>query len=440
MSLLKKGLSDSKYYLIANLGNKALAFLIIPILARSVGVKEFANYDLFLVISTFLNILIVLGTDSGIVILLAESREDNNKLSFLYVMTLIISLSILLFISLIGSIIFLYKDELFLLKKEIWVYIALYVGFNVINYHTFNFLRWREKAKEASFITLFAYVCGMLIGVLFLYFNNRVEAYLNGLVIGVGIGATLALLIAREYIANFKIIKESKATLKELFILSIPFIPNYLGNSLMQMADRFVILALFTKYELGIYAVITKLAMIPQIIIGTLIGGFLPVMYNNYKNRDGQKLIKRFFHTYIIFIPLAFVIAYLLKDFAVDIFAGSKYINYSYLLPIALISILFVRSSQANGFGYSIKRKTHYIMYITFFTVLINYILSYIFGYYIGLEGVLLGTLFAGIVKTYLYTFYSEKLYSFNYSFKLIAISSFVTFILVVFTSKGVLV
>ena len=48
MSLIKKGLSDSRYYLIANIGNKLLAFLIIPILAKSVSVEEFATYDLFL--------------------------------------------------------------------------------------------------------------------------------------------------------------------------------------------------------------------------------------------------------------------------------------------------------------------------------------------------------------------------------------------------------
>ena len=70
--LLKKGLSDSGYYTLANIGSKALGLLIIPILARSVSVEEFANYDLFLIISAFLQIFVILGIDSGIAILMEE--------------------------------------------------------------------------------------------------------------------------------------------------------------------------------------------------------------------------------------------------------------------------------------------------------------------------------------------------------------------------------
>ena len=106
---------------------------------------------------------------------------------------------------------------------------------------------------------------------------------------------------------------------------------------------------------------------------------------------------------------------------------------------MALVSILFVQSAQANGFGYAIKRKTHYIMYITFFAVLINYIFSFLLGYWIGLEGIILGTLIAGILKTYFHTLYSERLYRFDYNFKVIVVISILSFVLVIFSGKGVL-
>jgi len=437
MNLIKKGLSDSGYYLIANIGNKALAFLVIPILAKTVGVEAFATYDLFLVISGFFHILVILGIDSGIAILLAESKDDEERLSFFYLSTLLISLSIILLTSLILSFIFLYIDELFFLKREIWTYIGFYVLFMMINYHTFNFLRWRERAKEASFVSLFSYIMGMSVGLYFLYTEKRIEAYLQGLVIGLFLGTLLSLYISRTYILNFKILNNSKELLKELFRLSLPFVPNYLGHNLMQMADRVVILLLFGKYELGLYAVITKLAMIPQIIMGTATGGFLPVMFRNYDTPEGKVLIKNFFHLYLLLIPIAFFIAYLIADWAVVLFGGVDYLEVAYLFPMALVSILFVQSSQANGFGYTIKRKTHYIMYITFFAVALNYIFSLFFGYLIGLEGIILGTLLAGIVKTYIYTLYSEKLYAFDYSFKLMMWVTLSCLLLVILTGKG---
>jgi len=438
MSLLKKGFGDSFYYLIANIGYKVLAFLIIPILAKSVSVEEFATYDLFLVISSFIDIIIVLGVDSGIAILLAEADEDRERLSFYYLSTLIISTIMLIIIAVILSIIFLFRDNLFLLSSKVWVYIVFYVFFNMITYHTFNFLRWRAKAKSASFITLFSYIAGMLTGLLFLYFHKDIDSYLKGLVVGLSVGAIVSLYISREYIFGFKLLKNYKELLKELFKISLPYVPNYLGNTLMQMADRVVILMLFSKYELGLYAIVIKLAMIPQVLIGTTVGGFTPVMLKNYKNKDGAALIKNFYHIYLLVIPALFIVAYFLSNFAIDIFAGKEYLQAAYLLPIAIASILFVQSTEANGFGYVINRKTHYIMYITFLTVALNYILSLIFGYFIGLAGVILGTLVAGIIRTYTFTYYSEKLYKFDYNFKLIIAVSILVILLSLIVIKGI--
>ena len=438
MSLVKKGLSDSRYYLIANIGNKALAFLIIPILAKTVGVEQFAIYDIFLIVSGIINIIIILGIDSGISILLAESKNDDIVLSFFYVSTLLISTSILFIVSVILMLIFNYTDKLFLLNGEIWSYVVLYELFTIISYHTFNFLRWRERAKEASFVTLFSYMLGMLVGLYFLYMvESTIESYLRGLVIGLFLGSIISLYISRAYIFKFKIIENAKALLKELFALSLPFVPSYLSNSFVQMADRVVILALFGQHELGLYALISKLANIPQILLGTVTGGFMPVMLGNYSTSKGQHLIKNFFHTYLLLIPIAFLIAYPLSDTAVELFAGSEYAEGSYLLPMMLVSILFINSTQANGFGYLIERKTHYIVYISFLAVAVNYMASFIFGYYLGLWGVILGTVVTGIFITYLYTYYSEKLYRFNYSFSLITVITILSLILVIFSAKG---
>ena len=186
----------------------------------------------------------------------------------------------------------------------------------------------------------------------------------------------------------------------------------------MQMVDRAVILILFGKYDLGLYAVIMRLSAIPQFIAGTIISGFMPVMYNNYKTKDGIRLIKTFFNTYFISIPLITLLTYLIYMPTVEIFAGKQYLNIAYLFPMALASILYLNGIRVSGFGYTIKRKTYYIIYITFISVAFNFIISLILGYYLNLAGVILGTLIAGILRTYIHTKISEKLYSFNYNFR----------------------
>ncbi len=435
--LLIKGLNDSRYYMVANIGSKALGFLVIPILTRSVSVEDFANYDLFLIISSFIQVLVTLGIDSGIAILMAESKDDNQKLSFYYVSTLLISILLLISLMIIFNIGFLFFDELFLLKQEFWILIGLYVLFSIITYHTFNFLRWQTKAKQAAFLNFFTYIGGAIIGLVILYFQKEVISYIYGLIIGSFLGSLVALYISREYIKCFRILNNSKELLKELFKLSLPFVPNYIGNNLIQMIDRLIILMLFGKYELGLYAVIMRLAQIPQFIATTITGGFLPVMYNNYKSENGVKLIRNFFNLYITMIPVLFIIVYFLSDWAVLMFGGKDYILFAHLLPIALVSILFVNGTQGGGFGYSIARKTHLIMYITFFSIFINFLLSFLFGWWIGLIGIFLGTLVSGIVRVYLHIFYSEKLYFFGYNLRYMIFISMIVLIMSYFSYLG---
>ncbi|QIW09666.1 oligosaccharide flippase family protein [Francisella sp. LA112445] len=435
--LLKKGLSDSKYYMIANLGSKALGFLVIPLLARNVSIEDFANYDLFLVISGFIQILVTLGIDSGIAILMAESKNDFLRLSFYYVSTLIISILFLLVLMLGVNSVFFFSDKFFSLNQQMWLLIGIYVLFCIITYHTFNFLRWQTKARSAAFLNLFTYISGAVIGVILLFFKKEVTSYIYGLIIGGFLGSLIALIISKEYIRAFKILDNSKVLLKDLFKLSLPFVPNYIGNNLMQMSDRVVILMFFGKYELGLYAALMRFAQIPQFILTTITGGFLPVMYNNYTSEKGVRLIRSLFHSYISLIPLLFLSCYFLSDYLILIFTGKKYLLSAYLLPIAVTSVLFVNGTQCGGFGFTVKRKTHIIAYVTFLSLIINFILSVILGLKIGLAGVILGTLVAGIIRTYIHMKYSEKLHHFGYSFKYLLFISILVLMLSYFSILG---
>lgn len=436
--MLKKALSDSHYYMIANIGSKALGFLVIPILAKTISIEEFATYDLFLVIAAFLQILVTLGIDSGIAILMAEAQDDNDKLAFYYVSTLLISVAFTLLLTLLLNSYFLFFDELFLLSQTYWLMIGAYVLFSVVSYHTFNFLRWRAEAKKAALINLFSYIIGISCGLALLYFEQSVLSYLYGLLIGGFFGSIMALFMSKDLIKRFKPRSDSKVLLQELFHLSLPFIPNYLGNSLMQIVDRTVILILFGKQELGLFAVIMRLAQIPQFLSSTITGGFLPVMYNNYKTERGKKLIKDFFHAYILIIPISFLLVYLLSDWLIEIFAGHNYMTIAYLLPIAVASTLYLNATQATGFGFSIARKTRYIMYFTFASVIVNFFLSLTFGFFAGLMGIVAGTLGAGIFRIYFLIKYSEKLYPFDYNMRYFWLIAILTIILSLISSIGV--
>jgi O-antigen/teichoic acid export membrane protein len=418
---LRQGLSDSKYYALANIGTKFITLFITPFIARIFSVEEFAVFDIFFMVNNFLILFLILGIDSGIAILISESKSDGDKLSFLYIISLISSFTLLLFIGIIFYFLFYFYDNIFLLNYNIWIMVFSYAGFKIINATTFNILRWMNRAKIAALINFVSASVGTILGFIFVYFGSTtVETYLLGVVMGVGIGSLFSLYISKELIFNFKIIDNSKAIIIDLFRLSLPFVPNSLGNVLMQMADRLVIVTFLGVTELGYYAILLRVVNIPVMIVRMITSGFLPVMFKNYSTQDGAAFIKKVFHIYFWGILFAIILIFLVKEEIIWLIAGDKYLNAAYLLPLSMASALIISSTGISGFGYSIKRKTEQIMYITFFTLFINFIISILFGLIFGLVGVIIGTLIAGVVRVLLYVYYSEKLYSFDYNYRFI--------------------
>lgn len=409
-------MKDSNYYLIEKLGSRGLAFIIIPIISRLLGVEAFADYDLFVYSCTLLGIFTILGIDSGIVILLSEYKEDIKILSFYYVFSLCLSTLLSLVIGSSFTIVSYLNGPIFIINYPIWFLITFFLIFSGITYQTFNFLRWRERAKDAAIISLLGYVLGILIGITLLYYFQSLLSYLLGLVLGQFISAIYSLFIAKSLIFNFIILENSFDKIKELLFLSIPFAVNYIGNTAIQFTDRFVILLMFGKFELGIFALVMKLSMIPQVLFNTLISGFLPVMYNNYKTNSGITLIRRFFHIYLLSIPILFIITYIFSDKILLFFGGEKYTEGGGLLAISLVSILLVNSPQLNSMSYTIARKTKYITYVTFISVFVNLFLSLVLCQKYGLLGVIYGTMLGGVFRTCLHSYFSEKIYSFQYS------------------------
>lgn len=431
MNLLKKSLNDTFFYSLATAGSKLASFLIIPFLNSLLSVEKFGEYDLFLISSSFLIIIIGFGIDSGLAIIVAENKNNKNLLGFLFTKSLIISLIFLLFIGIFSFFISVYFN---LYSPTIVLLLFLYVMFTYINYATFNFIRWVGNAKLASLINFLSSVLGIVIGVCFLYFFSRVIVNLFlGLVIGSFLGSLISIFIVKKYLV-FKNINNGNSKVIELFKLSIPFVPVYLSNYFSAFADRFIIITLIGDiYFIGLYALLHRISQLGSFIITLISKGFLPVMYKNYNNFEGKQFNKKVFDLFIIFLIPVFIFILFTKNIFIDILGGNnslEYLKYSFLLPSIFLSNIIFNGMALNGLGFTIKRKTIYITYISFFSLLINIAVCFLLVPVYGFSIIISSTLFSAIISASLYTIISEKLYKFNYNLKNMYLIYFFLFII----------
>lgn len=417
-ALFKKALLDTNYYFLAQAGSKLLGLLIIPFLVRILSIEEFAHYDIFLMLASIITTLTVLGVDSGISIMIADHKENTKLINYLFSFSLAFSVSSVLLLWGISIFVFPYIDKL----KEIVEYINflfLYVLFNLISYQVFNFIRWMGKANVASIIGLTSYSLGVIIGFCMIYFNEKPQLvdFLFGITLGNFLGAVASILICYKYI-NFKWTSKYNSFVKELMSVSLPFVPNYLATNLMMMTDRLVVVSILGEKSLGIYALANRFAQIPNFGINIITRGFQPIMYLNYKDISGTSLIKKVYDYshYVLVIIIPFM--YFLASPIVKLFGGIKYNEAIPLIPVITMSTMIYGIMGLNGMGYTIKRKTYIITLVSILSILLNTIFNIFLGTYFGVQGIAIGVLIVSCIIGIIYTFFSERLYSFNYNLK----------------------
>lgn len=421
-ALFKKALIDTNYYFLAQAGSKLLGLLIIPFLVRILSIEEFAHYDIFLMAASIVTTLTVLGVDSGISVMIADHKENQKLINYLFSFSLLSSISAVLLIWLISVYLFPFVEKLSRIKQYL-NYLFIYILFNLISYQVFNFIRWMGKAKLASIIGLISYCLGVILGFCMIYFkqNPTLVDYLYGITIGNFIGALASLIISYKYL-SMKWIPEFSLYLKELMKVSLPFVPNYIASNVMLMTDRLVVVSLLGEKSLGIYALANRFAQIPNFGINIITRGFQPVMYLNYKETNGSALIKKVYDYshYALIIMLPFM--YFFATPIVKFFGGIKYYDSIPLIPIITMSAMVYGIMGLNGMGFTIQRKTYMITIISILSIVLNSSFNFMLGKFFGIKGIAIGVLLVSCIIGFIYSYESEKLFKFNYNLKSSAI------------------
>lgn len=428
--LLKQGLVDTNYYLLAQVGSRVIGLLIIPIFARLLTLEEFATYDLFILASSFIVLLGGLGMDSGAAIKIAENKDDTVALHSLLFTTLFVSLLSIVFLWLVAIgtwyLGFATNDFNPYLIHGLFIYTILYQ----FNYLVYNFIRWLGNAKIAALINFTSYILGIVGGlVCMLIWKSTLANYILGAIVGSTAGVLLSAYYARSYLALRFLPADH---FKDLLRLSLPYVPTYLSSYFMQFVDRLLITSFFGLSTLGLYALVNRIGQVVTFTLQIISSGFRPIITVNYATEEGQGLSRKIFTGYWLATVPVSIISVLMSPLIINIFGGDKYQMAIPVLPYIILSVWLLGSFFLFGFGYQIKRKTIYVTLITFMVVVLIYVLSLVFIRTSGMIGIAQATTLAAALGAFLYVYISERLYSFKYSMKLMMLSIFISILILV--------
>lgn len=366
-------LKDSFIYLVGELINKSLPFLLLPYLTRKLGAEGFGELSYYLTILALLGICIGLSQEGAVTryFYFYGNKAIDLIVRAGYLYNILFS-TVCLVIS-------------WILKSEIIAYITLIATFN-------SFLSVQLALRQAQKQPIPYIMIQFLSSVSLVVFTVLMLEYVAGDLV---VNRLLALLLSSALVffitylfinKSFKIsrkfsLENYKSALAYIFSFGIPLILHQLSFFMKGQVDRIFIYKIYTPVELGVYSAGVQIASILTIFFMALNKAIIPYYYEGLRNKKlTVEKIKNYTLISFIFISLPAFICYFIPNTLFVWFLGtgfekSQYFTILFLLGYALTLPYLL---LVNYFFYFGKNKL--ISICTFSMSLFYVLLLYFFS------------------------------------------------------------
>lgn len=396
----------------------ALSFLWIFTITNLFNAETYGLVSLAQMIISFSAMLFGLGIDTAIVKLGSMKRYYSNgmlKSDFLtksLIITLISSV-------LCSLILYFFRDliaiSLFNNKNFSTYLLAISFLFFLFIFHklAISFLTVEGKfTKYGNFYFLFPNLF-ILIFILIIYKFQLPDFYIIiGYLFSYGIFGLI--LIASFFKIPTKV--ESKISYFSILNLSTPMMISSSFLFISNWTDTFMLGAMVSKSELGVYNVAFKLSTLALIIIASVNTVLAPKISKLYseKNIDGIKMEVQKATKIITYIALPLVGTLILfKNQILSLF-GDEFVFGGTTLVIISLGMLFSAMSGSVGLVLNMTNHQKQFRNFTIISAIVNILLNYLLIKNYGIEGAAIASLISTIILNLLCVLFIKKKFYFN--------------------------
>lgn len=377
MKLIKHPLlKDTFIYTLSDCINKAMPFLILPILTRFMMPEDYgivANFTVFLgILSIFIGMSIYGAV--GVVFFKLEKKMLRTYVSNV--------LMILIFTTFITSLILLFFSAHFLKSfviPRIWVLIMPFLAFCQFLI-LINLILWQFEQRPKPFCLFqisHTFIYAVLTVVFVVIMGMKWQGQLISLLISTVIFAffSLVFIIKRGYL-EFKFNPEY---VKDALFFGIPLVPHQLASWFKTDIDRILITNMISVSATGLYSVGYQFGMIIGIIGGAFNRAWTPFLFKKLKSiTEYQKvmLVRFCYLCFAIILVFTFALIFIAPWF-MRIFLGANFVGASSFVVWIALGYAFdtMYFLVVNQIFYA--KATHLLALATFISSIIHVLLSY---------------------------------------------------------------
>ena len=400
MSVVK----NSVIYLGTEIINKAIPFLLLPIITKYLTPTEYGIYGMYQVVLSFLLPFISMSLDIHI-------TRNYFKVSDKELTKILNSIFLLLHIHMFFGLVFIFIISFFIsnpfgIPNNTLYILPLIIYAQMLNTFNLTILRNQEKALQYGIlqvvISIFNFSSVLL---LILFFNFGWMSLVYGLLIG----NLLTMFYSFIYLKNtYDLNLNSFYSFKKIYTISLPLVFHLLGGSIIFLSDRVFIQQIEGLEKVGLYSIGSQFGMITMVVINSVILAINPWMYKKLAKKEN--IIKEiyllmglfFFLGTVIWIGSLFIFPFMVDD---------KYLEAKEVIFWVVLAFVFRGCYQLFYNIILDSGKTNIFMYITSGAAILNLGFNYILINQNGMIGASQATALAFLVMLIFTGLYSYKIY-----------------------------
>jgi len=395
---------NSIIYLSTEIFNKAIPFLLLPLITKYLTPTEYGVYGIYQVLISFFVPFIGMSLQIHITRNYFKVSKDVlakilNSIILLLHIHLFIGLVFIFFISL------LFENPLGIESDTLYV-IPIIIYTQMLNTFNLTILRNREEALKYGVIQIIvSFFNFSSVLLLLLFFHLGWMSLVWGVLIGNGIVVLYSL---SSMYQNYTLDMKTFYPFKIIYKISLPLIFHLLGGSIIFLSDRVFIQQMEGLEDVGLYTIGNQFGMITMIVINSIVLAVNPWMYKALANNE--KILQKVYLLMSLFFLIG-VLVWLVGDFIFPYMIDAQYLKAKEV--IFWISLGFIFRGWYQLF-YNVvlnEGKTKIFMYITFGTGTLNLILNYILISQNGMVGAAQATVISFFMMFVLTALYSKKIY-----------------------------
>lgn len=369
-------------YTVASIIEKAIPFLLIPVLTRYLSTEDYGVVSMFTVLIGLA--LPLIGYNGHSAVLRNYFKDDidiptyiGNILYILFASSLIAGIGVYFFSDVIASYSKFPKDWL-------WVVLLVAIGQFAVNIILVNWQAQDRAMKYGVFKILLTLLNLGLAILLIVGMGYGWEGRVIGKMVAITLfGAGALVILWQNQLIRFEIVYEY---IKHALSYGVPLIPHVLSGFMITMIDRVFITNMVGISETGIYTVGYQIGMIIGVLAGSFNKAWTPWLFEklNEGAQETKKKIVRFTYGYfLIIIGLALILSFLAPWF-MEFFVGEAFFSAtSYIIWVAIGYAFNGMYMMVTNYIFY-KEKTQILAWMTFiaagFNILLNYFLIGVFG------------------------------------------------------------